>query len=219
MHGSSEVVGPTFMMRLQPFDRRRMTGFAVGLSLCGGEKASVLLSLSPLSEIGRFVVAPHRRLPHRTPDRHLRAFPRKRSPSAPILRACVPLPRTLVPRLRPVGGLPAPEFSLRGTAAGPFAPVRTSRSGCARLRQIKEKQNFTKGKRSDREPFVTGRGRRKKREKHTHNCVNLEKSPELEKGPGGGVARSRGAASGRGEKGFGKRKRGGKLFRKVVTAG
>ena len=58
MHGSSEVVGPTFMMRLQPFDRRRMTGFAVGLSLCGGEKASVLLSLSPLSEIGRFVVAP-----------------------------------------------------------------------------------------------------------------------------------------------------------------
>lgn len=118
MHGSSEVVGPTFMMRLQPFDRRRMTGFAVGLSLCGGEKASVLLSLSPLSEIGRFVVAPHRRLPHRTPDRHLRAFPRKRSPSAPILRACVPLPRTLVPRLRPVGGLPAPEFSLRGTAAG-----------------------------------------------------------------------------------------------------
>ena len=161
MHGSSEVVGPTFMMRLQPFDRRRMTGFAVGLSLCGGEKASVLLSLSPLSEIGRFVVAPHRRLPHRTPDRHLRAFPRKRSPSAPILRACVPLPRTLVPRLRPVGGLPAPEFSLRGTAAGPFAPVRTSGSGCARLRQIKEKQNFTKGKRSDREPFVTGRGRRK----------------------------------------------------------
>lgn len=216
MHGSSEVVGPTFMMRLQPFDRRRMTGFAVGLSLCGGENASVLLSLSPLSEIGRYVVAPHRRLPHRTPGRHLRAFPRKRSPSAPILRACVPLPRTLVPRLRPVGGLPAPEFSLRGTAAGPFAPVRTSGSGCARLRQIKEKQNW--------KTFRSGAVRHgsrseKKREKHTHNCVNLEKSPELEKGPGGGVARSRGAASGRGEKGFGKRKRGGKLFRKVVTAG
>ena len=30
MHGSSEVVGPTFMMRLQPFDRRRMTGFEAG---------------------------------------------------------------------------------------------------------------------------------------------------------------------------------------------
>ena len=37
------MVGPTFMMRLQPFDRRRMTGFAVGLSLCGDDNPAPFL--------------------------------------------------------------------------------------------------------------------------------------------------------------------------------
>ena len=71
MHGSSEVVGPTFMMRLQPFDRRRMTGFAVGLSLCGGAKASVRPSFSRRSNRTR-----RPRSPPSSPSSHpRRTFP------------------------------------------------------------------------------------------------------------------------------------------------
>ena len=149
------------MMRLQPFDRRRMTGFAVGLSLCGDDNPAPFLFFL-------------RREKSDAPVRLRASFP-LRVPFF-LRRICVPLTKKALVKgrrfpVRPVfisdprvallhppqrGGLPSISLTnshLRDRGRGSFGPSRARES----LLQIKEKRNFTKGKRSETTAACAGR--------------------------------------------------------------